>query len=277
MKHYDFENKSVIITGASSGIGKSLALQLASEGARLILAARDLSRLETLALECNHLAGKAVAIPTDVGVESQCQMLTDEAYKAFGVIDMLVNNAGIDVVSKLEDLPDLHLFKQVLDVNFFGALYCTYYALPHLKESKGRIVNVSSLGGLLAIPYNTSYCASKSAIIGFSNSLRMELGPAGVSVTVICPAWVVTEFHERYLDKDGKPKGPAGRAIYTEKMMTAEKCAKIIIEAARNRKRQIVMPPGGMGQWLGLIAPGFTDRLIVEKFLLPAVRRTLNK
>jgi len=186
---------------------------------------------------------------------------------------MVINNAGMDVVSKLEDLPDLHLFKQVVDVNFYGAVYCTYYALPFLKKTSGRIVNISSLGGMLAIPFNTSYVASKFAMIGFSDSLRMELAGAGVSVTVICPYWVVTEFHERYLDKDGRPKGPSGRAIYTEKTMTADQCAGIILKAARRRKRQVVMWPGTPAIWMKLIFPDLMDRLTISKFLRPAVKR----
>ena len=134
-------------------------------------------------------------------------------------------------------------------------------------------MNVSSLGGMLAIPFNTSYVASKFAVIGFSDSLRMELAEAGVSVTVICPYWVVAEFHERYLDKDGRPKGPSGRAIYTEKMMTADQCAQIIVRAARRRKRQVVMWPGTLGIWLKLVFPDLMDRLTISRFLRPVVSR----
>ena len=270
-----FREKSVIVTGASSGIGKALALRLADEGAWLALAARNAQRLDSLATECQQRGGKAIAIPTDVADESQCTTLIQHTQETYGRIDMLVNNAGIDVVSKLEDLPDLHLFKQVIDVNFYGTVYCTYYALPYLKETSGRIVNISSLAGLLAIPFNTSYVASKFAMIGFSDSLRMdmELTKSGVSVTVICPYWVVTEFHERFLDKDGQPKGPSGRAIYTEKMMTADQCAQIVVKAARRRKRQVVMRPGPLVLWLKLIAPALVDRLIISTFLRPAAKR----
>jgi len=259
-----FREKTVIVTGASSGIGKALALRLTEKGAWLALAARNPQRLNALAIECQKHGGKAIAIPTDVADESQCRMLIQHTQETYGRIDMVVNNAGMDVVSKLEDLPDLHLFKQVIDVNFYGTVYCTYYALPYLKETSGRIVNISSLGGMLAIPFNTSYVASKSAVIGFSDSLRMELKKTGVSVTTICPYWVVTEFHERFLDKDGQPKGPSGRAIYTEKMMTADECAQIILKAARRRKRQVVMRPGSLGLWLKLLAPGLADRLIIS-------------
>jgi short-subunit dehydrogenase len=158
-------------------------------------------------------------------------------------------------------------------VDFYGTVYCTYYALPFLKETSGRIVNVSSLGGMLAIPFNASYVASKLAMIGFSDSLRTELTETGVSVTVICLFWVVTEFHERYLDKDGRPKGPSGRAIYTEKMMTADQCAWIVLRAARRRKRQVVMWPGSLVIWLKLVFPNLMDRLTISRFLRPTVKR----
>ncbi len=268
-----FKDKAVVVTGASSGIGKALSLQLADEGAWLALAARNAQRLETLAKECQQRGGEAIAMPTDVCDELQCKTLIQHAKETYGHIAMVINNAGIDVVSKLEDLPDLHLFKQVMDVNFYGTVYCTYYALPYLQETGGRIVNISSLGGVLAIPFNTSYIASKFAINGFSDSLRMELAQSGVSVTVICPYWVVTEFHERYLDKDGQPKGPEGRSIYTDKMMTADQCAQIVLKAARQRKREILLGPGRMGVLLKLIFPNLMDKITMNAFLRPAVKR----
>jgi short-subunit dehydrogenase len=277
MKKESFDGKVVIITGASSGIGKALSLRLAQEGAWLALAARDAGRLDALSLECQQLGGKAIALPTDVSDESQCQRLIQHTIEQYGRIDMLINNAGMSVVSKLDELSDLRLFKQVMDVNFYGMLHCTFHALPHLKESRGRLANVSSLGGLLAIPYNSPYAASKFAMNGFSESLRMELANDGVSVTLICPYWVVTEFHERYLDKTGKPKGAAGRALYTKDMMTAEQCAEIIIEAARRRKRQVVMSPGALSMWLKLLAPGWMDKLTIQRFLKPVAKKLGEK
>jgi short-subunit dehydrogenase len=196
MKKITYKNRVVIVTGASSGIGKALSIQLASEGASLSLAARNTERLNSLVEECQERGGSAIAIPTDVTDQQQCQSLIEQTFRQYGQIDMLVNIAGISVASKFEELPNLELFNQVVDVNFNGLVQCTYYALPYLKVSSGRIVNISSLGGKLAIPYNTSYIASKFAVTGFSDSLRMELGNRGVSVTVIFPYWVVTEFHE---------------------------------------------------------------------------------
>jgi short-subunit dehydrogenase len=269
----NFWEKVVIITGASSGIGRALALQLAREGAWVALAARNAERLQMLAEECRALGGRAEVIPTNVAEESACRALVARTMDSFGRIDMLINNAGLSVVGKLNELPDLRLFHYVMDVNFFGALSCCYYALPHLREAKGRIVNVSSLGGLLTIPYNTSYCASKFALQGFSDSLRMELTGSGVSVTVISPYWVVTEFHENLLDKDGKPKGPLGRAIYTGKMMTAEKCARISLDAARRRKREVLMGPGRWGMLLRWIAPSLVDKVTIDSVMRPIAKR----
>ena len=182
MKTTTFKDQVVIVTGASSGIGRALALQLASEGACLSLAARNAERLEKLAQECDELGGQAIPVPTDVADQAQCHRLIDATVQQFGRIDMLVNNAGITLVGKFEQLPDLELFQQVMAVNFNGLVGCTYYALPYLQDTAGRIVNVSSLGGKLAIPYNTSYIASKFAVTGFSDSLRMELRKEGVSV-----------------------------------------------------------------------------------------------
>jgi short-subunit dehydrogenase len=277
MTSANFRDKAVIVTGSSSGIGRALALQLAREGACIALAARNAERLQALAEECRALGGKAEVIPTDVAEEAQCRALVERAEATFGRIDMLINNAGLSVVGRFDELPDLRLFHYVMDVNFFGALSCCYYALPHLRGAKGRIVNVSSLGGLLTIPYNTSYCASKFALQGFSDSLRMDLAGSGVSVTVISPYWVVTGFHEHYLDQDGKAKGPSGRRIYTEKMMTAGRCAQIILRAARQRKREVLMGPGRWSVLLRWIAPSVVDRIAIDTVMRPAVKRMENR
>ncbi len=264
-----FAGMAAIVTGASSGIGRAIALRLAGEGVSLSLAARNTKELELVAIECEKRGGKAIAIPVDVGDESSCKELVERSVAEFGRIDMLFNNAGIDVVARLEDLPDLHLFRRVMDVNFYGPVYTTYYALPILKKSRGRIINVSSMGGVVAVPFNTSYCASKFAMNGFSDSLRMELRETGVSVTVICPYWVVSRFHENYMDKTGTPKGISGRAIYTERMMSSDRCAEIVIEAARSRRREVLLGPGKIGALLRLLAPRMTDGFILKRVMKP--------
>lgn len=268
-----FARKVVVITGASSGIGEALALRLAGEGAWLALAARRTERLEALAGICIKKGGRALALPTDVSDETACRDMVDRTVAEYGRLDMLVNNAGITVGALLTELPDLTLFRRVMDVNFLGAVFCTYYALSHLKQAAGRVVNVASLGALLPIPGNTSYIASKHAMLGFSDSLRMELAQSGVSVTLICPFWVATEFHESMMDRLGRPRGEGGRAIYTRRTMTADRCASLLMEAARKRKRQVVMAPGKIVQWGRLLAPALIDRLIIKAFFLRAVRR----
>lgn len=192
--------------------------------------------------------------------------------ETFGKLDMLVNNAGLAVIARLEDYSNLDLFRHTMDVNFYGAVYCTYYALPFLKQTKGRIVAVSSLGGKAPLPYNSPYIASKFAMHGLFDSLRIELMRHGVSVTIICPYWVVTGFHEAQMDKDGTPKGKGGRAIYSENMMTAERCAEIILRAAYRRQREVLMGPGRLIAWLKLLAPGLLDRILIA-FLKATVRR----
>lgn len=263
----------MIVTGASAGIGQALARMLASQGAKVVVAARRAERLEQLANECRANGGEILAIPTDVCDEDQCKELIEKTINSYGQIDMLINNAGIAASALLEDFPDLLLFKQVVDVNFYGAVYCTYYALPYLKQSRGRIVAVSSIGGKTAMPYNTPYVSSKYAMNGFYDALRMELKQHAVSVTVVCPWWVVTEFHEAQMDKDGIPRGKKGRAIYTKKMMTAERCAQIILNSAHRHRREVLMGPGWLAVLLKIFSPRLLDWLTIKVFLEPVIRR----
>lgn len=265
-------NQVVIITGASTGIGRSLALRLAGAGAKVAIAARRVEKLEEVAAECRTRGGEVLLVPTDVSNESQCKLLVEKTITAFGSLDMLINNAGLAVVARLEDYANLDLFRHTMSVNFFGAVYCTYYALPHLKQNRGRIVAVSSLGGKSPAPYNSAYVSSKYAMHGFFDSLRIELIRHEVSVTVICPSWVVTNFHEVQMDKDGVSIGPRGRTIYTEKMMSADRCAELILRAAEKRKREVMMGPGKVIAWLKLISPSLLDRFVIA-FLKSAVRR----
>jgi len=272
MKADAFRNQVVIVTGASSGVGKALALQLARQGAKVVLAARRAELLEQIAATCRQSGGEALAVPTDVADEAQCKALVEKTVVSFEKLDMLVNNAGLAVIARLEDYADLRLFHHTIDVNFYGAVYCTYYALPHLVRSRGRIVAVSSLGGKAPLPYNSPYIASKFAMHGFFDSLRMEVMKHEVSVTMICPYWVITGFHEAQMDKDGVPRGPSGRAIYSKNMMTAERCAQVILQAAYRRQREVLMGPGYLIAWLKMLAPGLLDRIMID-FLKKAVRR----
>jgi short-subunit dehydrogenase len=274
MKQASFRDQVVIVTGASAGIGKALAIQLASQGARVVIAARREERLQQIAEKCRLHGGDVLVIPTDVSNEIQCKNLVERTVQVFGRLDMLINNAGLAASALFDEFPDLKLFRQTVDVNLYGAVYCTYYALSYLKQAKGRIVAISSLGGIAAIPYNTPYCTSKYGLHGFYDSLRMELHPHGVSVTVICPWWVATEFHAAQLNKEGMPRGESrGKDYYSSKTMTASRCAEITLHAAGKRKRMVLMGPGILASWIKALAPGVLDWLSIKIFLEPAIRR----
>ena len=271
-----FQGQVVIVTGASSGIGRAAALLLASRSARVVLAGRRKELLEQVAQDCRQVGGEAKVVLTDVKIEEQCRELVKKTIRDFGKLDMLVNNAGLTMGALLQDLPDLDMFRHIMEVNFFGAVYCTTYALPHLKQSAGRILVVSSLGGKAPLPGNTPYTSSKFALHGFFDSLRMEVKRYGVSVTIICPYWVVSGFHEAMLDRNGVPRGPAGRAIYTKKTMTSERCAEIALQAAASRKREVLMGPGRLMVWMKLLVPGLLDRMVVKN-LRAAIHRSRRR
>jgi NAD(P)-dependent dehydrogenase (short-subunit alcohol dehydrogenase family) len=184
MKNSDFQQNVVIVTGASSGIGEALAYQLADQGARLSLAARSVEQLEAVAAECRQRGGRCLVVPTDVSEESQCRELVSQTFAEYGRIETLFNNAGISMWAIFARLQELDFLEQLMRVNYFGSVYCTYYALPYLKETKGRIVGVSSLAGKTGLPTRTGYAASKHAQVGFFDSLRIEVAPYGVSVTL---------------------------------------------------------------------------------------------
>jgi short-subunit dehydrogenase len=197
----------IILTGASEGIGRALALALASAGARVALAARDRGRLESLAQECRARGAEAVAVPTDVSNEQDCEWLVAETVKAFGGVDVLIHNAGVTMWSRFDALQDLSIFETLMRVNYLGPVHLTSQALPHLKQSKGLIVAVASLAGLTGVPERSGYAASKHAMIGFFDSLRIELAGSGVDVSVIAPDFVVTAIHKRAIGPHGQPLG----------------------------------------------------------------------
>jgi short-subunit dehydrogenase len=255
-----FKDKVVVITGASSGIGRELAYQLAEQGAWLSLAARNEERLSAVAGECQVRGGRAIAIVTDVGEQAQCSELIQRTVDHYDRIDMLVNNAGITMWANFEDVSDISFFEQMMRVNYLGSVYCTYYALPFLKKTKGQIIGISSLAGRNGIPKRSGYAASKHAMVGFFDTLRIEIAEYGVSVTMIYPDFVATETRKRALGADGKPIGKS--PVRESEVMPAEKCAQLIIQAAAARKRELIMTwRGKVGLWIKLIAPGIVDRV----------------
>ncbi len=240
-----FNENVVVITGASSGIGRELALQLADQGAWLVLAARDKAKLEEVAAQCRHRGGKALVVPTDVAEQTQCQNLIACTVTEYGRIDTLVNNAGITMRSQFDELPDPGLIERIMQVNFLGSVYCTFHALPYLKQTRGRIVGICSQSGLWGLPMVSGYAASKHAMAGFFDSLRIELADSGVSVTMIYPGFVAT----------GARRVQSG-------VMPVETCSRLIVQAAAARRRELVMTlMGKVGLWAKLIAPALVDRV----------------
>jgi short-subunit dehydrogenase len=250
----------VILTGASSGIGRAVALQLAGQGAWLSLAARDEGRLAEVAAECRQRGTRAIGVKTDVAVDGDCRNLIERTVGEYGRIDTLINNAGISMWTPFDQVQDLSILDNIMRVNYLGAVYCTHYALPHLKQTRGRIVAVSSLAGKNGVPTRSGYAASKHAMVGFFDSLRIELMETGVSVTVIYPGFVTSEIRERAYGADGRPLGKS--PVREAEVMSAEECALIMVRAIARRKREEVMTlRGKLGLWLKLIAPGLVDKV----------------
>lgn len=263
MSQPTFRDNVVVLTGASSGIGRALALELAGQGAWLALAARHVERLEAVAAECRARGGKAIVVPTDVAVEAQCRSLIQRTVAEFGRLDTLINNAGISMWARFEELQTLAPLEEIMRVNYLGAAYCTFYALPHLKQNRGRIVAVSSLAGKGGVPTRSGYAASKHALVGFFDSLRIELAGTGVTVTIVYPDFVTSEIRERAYGADGKPLGVS--PVRESEVMSAETCAALIARAAAERRRELIMGTRGkIGLWLKLIAPAVVDRIAAK-------------
>ncbi len=257
-----FKNNVTIITGASTGIGEELAYRLADQGACLVLTARREAELERVAAKVRDrdtkAGAKAIIVSADVAIETDCKKIIDTAIHEFGRIDTLVNNAGMTMWAKFADIQDVSMLARIMQVNYMGAVYCTHYALPHLKASKGRIVGIASLTGLIGVPTRTGYAASKHAMRGFFDSLRIELEDDGVTVTMIYPGFVATGIRENATGPDGKPAkiDPVNK----DDVMSVDECTTLIVRAIEQRKREEVMTlKGKLGQWLKLIAPGVID------------------
>ena len=255
-----FEDKVIVVTGASEGIGRALCKALAPQRPRLVLAARNLARLATLARECEALGAQCLPVLTDVTDMAACRALVDASVARFGGIDVLVNNAGGTMWTRLDEIEDPSIFERLMRLNYLGSVYPTYFALPQLKRARGRIMAVSSMAGILGVPTRTAYSAAKHAVIGFFDSLRVELMDSGVSVTIACPDFVVSEIHKRALGPDGKPLGVSPMA--GSDIMTAEACADLMVKAIERRDRMMFTSARGrFGRWLTLLAPGATDRM----------------
>ena len=254
----ELAGRTVIVTGASSGIGRAICLELARERPKLVLAARDSARLDEVAAECRGRGAETLVVPTDVESEDACRTLIERAVERFGGVDVLVANAGRTMWARLDDMKDLSLYEELMRTNYLGAVYPTFYALPYLKKSRGRIVVVSSVAGLTGVPERTGYSSTKHALFGFFESLRIELRDTGVTVTMVAPDFVRSEIHRRAIGADGKPLGAS--PLSEEKIMTAEECARRILRATEKRQRLVITSVRGrFGRWARLVAPALID------------------
>lgn len=259
-----WQGKTIIVTGASTGIGRALAIALAQQGANLVLAARNTEALAATAQACEQAGGAAISVPTDITQPSACQQLITATLEHFGQIDSLVNNAGISMIAQFEEITDLSTFEQIMQVNYLGAVYCTHYALPHLKASQGLLVAISSLAGKMGLPTRSAYCASKHALQGFFDTLRIELRGTGVDVLVVSPGFVATEIRQRAVGGDGVPLGHSPRNE-AQGTMSVTACVEQIVRGMVHRRREILMTPKGKFiPWARVIVPGFVDWLAVR-------------
>jgi short-subunit dehydrogenase len=260
-----------IITGGSDGIGAEMARQLAlrhKDGIALVLAGRSQEKLDAVAAQCSALGAQVACVAMDVSIEAQCRDLVAGTVQRFGRLDTLVNNAGISAQANFADVKaeDLRWYQDLMQVNLWGSVWCTHEALPHLKQSHGRIVAVGSLAGLIGVPGRTAYSATKFAMTGFFEALRAELKPAGVSVTIAYPGAVDTRIRYRGYNAKGQPAGASG--LKEDDMMPVEECARLIVEGMERRQREVVMTAKAkVGRFIKLLAPG-----VVEDMALKALK-----
>lgn len=253
-------DKVVIVTGASSGIGKALVYELARQGAKIAIASRNIEELLRIEEDLKKQGVEILPVRTDVTKEMACKELVEQTYLHFGRIDVLINNAGISMRALLQDL-DTSVLHKVMDVNFWGTVYCTKYALPYLLQTKGSIVGVISIAGFIGLPGRTGYAASKFAVRGFLNTVRIENRRKGLHVLIAAPGFTASDIRKKALDATGHQQGESPRN--ETKMMSAEQCASIILKGIRRRKKEIIMTfvEGKLAVFLSKWLPGLVDRL----------------
>jgi len=258
-------NKIVIITGASSGIGKSLAIECAKRGANVVLAARQYVTLCEIAQDLEKQYNiKALAVQCDVAIEEDCEHLIKQALATFGKIDVLINNAGISMRALFQDA-DLKVLKSLMDVNFWGTVYCTKYALPEILKTQGSVVGISSIAGYKGLPGRTGYSASKFAMNGFLDSLRVENLKTGVHVLTACPGFTASNIRNTALAKDGSQQGES--SMDENKMMSSEEVARIIADGIEDRSRTLIMTrQGKLTVAISKFLPAFLDKIVYNVF-----------
>jgi short-subunit dehydrogenase len=254
------KGKTVIITGASSGIGKALAENFARQGAKVVIAARSEDKILRLKTSLEKVNPDILAVRTDVSVESECKQLVAKTVDHFGGVDILVNNAGISMRALFEDT-EIEVIRKVMDINFWGAVYCTKYALPHLLKSRGSVVGVSSVAGYKGLPGRTGYSASKFAMHGFLEVLRIENRKKGLHVLIACPGFTASNIRNTALSGKGEQQGESPRD--ENKMMTPEAVAQHIVRAIQRKKHRLTLTSEGrITVFLNKFFPRFMDKMV---------------
>lgn len=252
-----FTDKVVAITGGSDGIGKALIDLLISQGAKVATCGRNHDKLYNLQMQYTNVLLHTMAC--DVSNELDCKRFIDSTVETFGRIDILINNAGISMRALFKDA-EATVIKRIMEVNFFGPVYCTHFALPYILESKGTIVGVSSIAGYRGLPGRSGYSASKFAMQGWLESLRTELLKTGVHVMWVCPGFTSSNIRNAALDNKGDALGES--PLDESTLMSAEECARHILQAIEKRKRTLVLTFAGKRTVLmNKLFPGLADRL----------------
>lgn len=256
-----FKDKVVVVTGGSEGIGKALIDTLVPLGAKIATCGRNHDKLYQL--QMRYASTLLHAVACDVSKESDCKRFIDSTIALFGGIDILINNAGISMRALVKDV-DVEVMRKVMDINFFGAVYCTKFALPSIIERKGTVVGISSIAGYRGLPGRSAYSASKFALQGWLESLRIELIDDGVNVMWVAPEFVTSNIRNAALDQHGNPQNES--PMDESKLMSAEECAHHILDAIEKRKRSLVLTfKGKRTVILNKLFPSLTDKL-VHKF-----------
>jgi short-subunit dehydrogenase len=258
------KGKVVLITGGTSGIGRASAIAFGQAGAKVVVTGRDAARLSETAQQLTHLGIQHHTVRADVGVVADSERAVAETLATFGCLDVLINNAGISMRALFQDA-DLDVIQRLMQTNFFGTVYTTKFALPHLQASKGSIVGISSIAGYRGLPGRTGYSASKFAMNGFLEALRTELLPQGVHVLVACPGFTASNIRQTALAANGSAQGESPRD--EAQMMSSEEVAQHLVSAVRQRRRDLVLTSQGkLTVFLNKLLPGFTDKLVLNLF-----------
>ncbi len=252
----EFRDRVVLVTGASSGIGRALALALGKAGAQVGLVARRRERLEEVAAT---IGPAALVLPGDVTDDDFCAWAVEELVRRHGRVDVAIANAGLSMNAPFEKT-DPEVFRRLLDVNYFGALHVARHALRYLEQSRGSLVFISSVVGKRGFPTRSGYAAAKFAVHGLFESLRAELAGRDVHIGIVCPGFTETEIRETALDASGQQRSEAGPT--TGRVMSPAQAADGILQAITRRKREVILTPEGkLMVLLNRLMPGLADRV----------------